>query len=498
MSRGHVTLERRVTLALQRSTARIAGSLQRPSAPGRRDHPQNMAAIATNQRIPYEIRIDLAIQAIQSSQVPSIRAAATLYDVTRAILQNRLHVNNRKLTATEEQALLNRIISLDERGFSPTLPFVRRMADLLLSQRAPGSAVGKNWLTRFQRHDVLILERATIAKYGRHTNKAADVKAAKVTVIEGINATGWALPSTIIFEGKVHQSNWYRTGIPSNWVIGLSEKGWTNNELGFKWLTEVFDKHSRGRAVGNHFTPEFDDFCKKNSIVWLCYPPHSTHLLQALDFGCFLALKNSYIELGTFHIDKTDFLVLYHQAHRITFTEKTIKNAFKAVGTVPYDPQRVLSRLNVRTPSPLLQPTTLDPQGSGSQLLPKTPHNITELEAQVKALQQHRTRAAQEQASPTDQAPFCRRKMSDSEAKAKDRGERGMDMRRSYVAHGGVLAVEKGLQLAEEKANGGKGICRLPGHNARSGRGNKDSIHVVKYVIATVGALFSTAHYFAK
>ncbi len=27
-----------------------------------------------------------------------------------------------------------------------------------------------------------------------------------VTVIEGINATGWALPSTIIFEGKVHQS----------------------------------------------------------------------------------------------------------------------------------------------------------------------------------------------------------------------------------------------------------------------------------------------------
>ncbi|KAM4064167.1 DDE superfamily endonuclease [Hirsutella rhossiliensis] len=301
-----------------------------------------------------------------------------------------------------------------------------------------------------------------------------------VTVIEGVNVTGWALPSTIIFEGKVHQSTWYRTGIPPNWVIGVSENGWTNNELGFKWSTEVFDKHSRGRAVGkyrlllldghgSHFTPEFDDFCKKNSIIWLFYPPHSTHLLQALDFGCFSALKNSYgrlvqekVELGTFRIDKTDFLVLYHQAHRITFTEKTIKNAFEAVGIVPYNPQKVLSRLNVRTPSPLLQPTTLDPVtrlkclttvdgwlipttgwSSGSQRLAKTPHNITELEAQAKALQKQVVRGQRmnKPAQPTRQCvtwsrdakwrctaqPFFRRKMSDSKRNQRQRRKRICD-----------------------------------------------------------------------
>jgi hypothetical protein len=38
-----------------------------------------------------------------------------------------------------------------------------------------------------------------------------------VTVIEGINASGWALPPTVIFEGKVHQSSWYRTWIPPDW-----------------------------------------------------------------------------------------------------------------------------------------------------------------------------------------------------------------------------------------------------------------------------------------
>ena len=45
-----------------------------------------------------------------------------------------------------------------------------------------------------------------------------------VTVIEGINASGWALPPTVIFEGKVHQSTWYcTTEVPGNWTINISE-----------------------------------------------------------------------------------------------------------------------------------------------------------------------------------------------------------------------------------------------------------------------------------
>ncbi|KAM4062004.1 DDE superfamily endonuclease [Hirsutella rhossiliensis] len=306
-----------------------------------------------------------------------------------------------------------------------------------------------------------------------------------VTVIEGVNVTGWALPSTIIFEGKVHQSTWYRTGIPPNWVIGVSENGWTNNELGFKWSTEVFDKHSRGRAP---FYSEFDDFCKKNSIIWLFYPPHSTHLLQALDFGCFSALKNSYgrlvqekVELGTFRIDKTDFLVLYHQAHRITFTEKTIKNAFEAVGIVPYNPQKdTKSSTSANYPRPLdfsrekhgagrpLLCAPYNPQGSGSQRLAKTPHNITELEAQAKALQKQV--AVRYLVKGCQMAMHGAALLSEENERLRSenqRQRRKRDMRRSYVAHGGVLAVEKGLRLAEERANG------VEGSGARSGATRK-------------------------
>jgi hypothetical protein len=267
----------------------------------------------------YEERIHLALQAVQLDQVSSIRKAAVLYKVNRSTLQNRqrggsgrrdAQTNNRELTPTEEKVLLQRIVALDNHGLSPSLPFVRRMADLLLQEREPLSSVGKNWLTRFiQRHDEFTskflrkydyqrakcndpaiikpwfdLVRATIEKYGiltediynfdetgflmgviatqkvvtqtrQPTSKHPRVSRTKagrpkvtqpgnrnwVTVIECINASGWAVPPVIIFEGKVHQSSWYQTSIPRDWVIGLSENGWTDNELGYKWLTEVFD-----------------------------------------------------------------------------------------------------------------------------------------------------------------------------------------------------------------------------------------------------------------
>jgi hypothetical protein len=55
-----------------------------------------------------------------------------------------------------------------------------------------------------------------------------------VTIIEGINTSGWALPPTVVFKGKVHQFIWYRTtGIPDNWTIGLSENNWTNDDLDY-------------------------------------------------------------------------------------------------------------------------------------------------------------------------------------------------------------------------------------------------------------------------
>ncbi|KAG4428553.1 hypothetical protein IFR05_015964, partial [Cadophora sp. M221] len=43
---------------------------------------------------------------------------------------------------------------------------------------------------------------------------------------------------------KVHISTWYSNDLPRDWVIALSEKGWTNDQLGLLWLTTVFEPYT--------------------------------------------------------------------------------------------------------------------------------------------------------------------------------------------------------------------------------------------------------------
>jgi len=203
--------------------------------------------------------------------------------------------NNRKLTNAEETAIEQWILSLDRRGFSPNLNMVADMANLLLAQRNPSLVgdsvvVGKRWVPNFiKRHEALKsklsrcldYERAlcndlalinkwfklvedTIQQYsiviadiynfdetGFQMGAAATCKVVTsartrgrpavtqpgttewVTIIECINASGWALSPMVILVGKVHISTWYDEGIfLSDWKIALSDSSWTNDDLG--------------------------------------------------------------------------------------------------------------------------------------------------------------------------------------------------------------------------------------------------------------------------
>jgi hypothetical protein len=59
-----------------------------------------------------------------------------------------------------------------------------------------------------------------------------------VTAIECIIASGWHLPPFVVLEGKLHQVSWYKD-LPPGWVIGLSDNGWTTNELGLEWVKRL-------------------------------------------------------------------------------------------------------------------------------------------------------------------------------------------------------------------------------------------------------------------
>ena len=101
----------------------------------------------------------LALQAYQKGQIKSIRKAALAYNVPHSTLIDRVagvacvssRANSHKLTPTEEQVLIQWILSMDSRGYPPQVSAVRNVAQLLLQKR-----VGKYWPARFvKRHPTL-------------------------------------------------------------------------------------------------------------------------------------------------------------------------------------------------------------------------------------------------------------------------------------------------------------------------------------------------------
>ena len=219
-----------------------------------------------------------------------------------------------------------------------------------------------------------------------------------VSVIQGINSQGWAIPPFIIFAGKHHLTNWYEnSSLPPDWVIATSHNGWTTNEKGIEWI-QHFENHTKRRSPGayrllimdgheSHHSTAFELFCKDHNIITLCMPPHSSHILQPLDAGCFGPLKKAYgreieglMRSHITHISKAGFLPAFFAAFRSAMTENNIKGAFRGAGLIPLDPGSVLSRLDIRlrTPSP-----TNRPSEPPSPWVPKTPNNPTEATSQT-------------------------------------------------------------------------------------------------------------------
>jgi hypothetical protein len=368
-------------------------------------------------------------------------------------LRRDILANSRKLNNLEESVLIQYILNLATKGFPPRMSIVEDMANrLLVTRDAP--RVGTRWVsnfikrhpelqTRFQRkYDYqrakcedpeLIrgwfeLVRNTILKYGIEeadiynfdetgfmmgvistamvvTSSDGRMKVKKVqpgnrewvTVIQGVNSQGWAVPPFIIVAGKNHLASWYQnSGFPPSWVIAVSENGWTTNERGIDWI-QHFEKHTKARTIGgyrllvldgheSHHSVEFEEYCKEHHIITLCMPAHSSHILQPLDVGCFSPLKRAYgqqiedmMRAHIVHITKDDFFPAFYAAFNITMTESNIRGGFQGAGLLPFNPESVISTLTLKlkTPTPpTSRPSTAQPWVS------QTPNNPIEAMSQ--------------------------------------------------------------------------------------------------------------------
>ena len=117
----------------------------------------------------------------------------------------------------------------------------------------------------------------------------------------------------------------------------------------------VLDRHK------SHESAEFQEYYKAHNIITLCLPPYSSYLTQPLDVGCFSVLKRAYgRQIKTFikayinHITKVEFFLAFIAAYKESITAQNAQAGFRGAGLVPFNPQVVLLKLDIklRTPTP--------------------------------------------------------------------------------------------------------------------------------------------------
>jgi hypothetical protein len=460
-----------------------------------------------------------------------------------------------KLLRTEEDVIVQHILDLDARGFPPRLAAVKDMADSLLAERHR-DPVGQNWAKTFVRRqpelkvkfnrkydykralcespqlvrDWFRLVENTKAKYGiqdedtynfdetgfmmGQISTGAVVTSSErrgrpksvqqgnrewTTVVQGVNATGWAIPPFVIFQGKNHLSAWYKEeDLPHDWVIAVSENGWTTNELGLQWLKH-FDKHTKERTIGSHRlliidgheshdSLEFQQYCKENKIITLCMPPHSSHILQPLDVGCFSPLKKAYGRQAEIlmcnrinHITKLEFLPCFIAAFNAAITKSNILGGFRGAGLVPLNPEVVISQLDIRLRTPT--PPTVEDSPWQSQ----TPSNTLEFGSQSKLIRERIQRHVD--SSPTSMvnalAKFTKgaemmahsmvlitKRNAELQA-ANEAASRRKSHKRKRVQQEGTLIVEEGIRLTALKEFGARSDGKKAKKRARADEGGQ-------------------------
>jgi hypothetical protein len=228
-------------------------------------------------------------------------------------------------------------------------------------------------------------------------------------------------------------------------------------------------------------------------------------LTQPADIGLFQPLKkaysdqvNSFIKASITYIGKTDFLVGFKEAFKQAITSSNAKAGFRGAGLVPFNPQEVILKMDIRLRSP--SSTT----GSSPPWSSHTPHNPKEALSQthlvrdgiarhqsssptplfrsIEALAKGTERLAHEMAilradnqrlhkanhdlSKRRKAPKIYLKRN--EAITTEETNKLLAQKEVVDKIEGNIAVEGGESQGASSTQSRCGICKQPGHNKRT------------------------------
>ena len=262
-------------------------------------------------------------------------------------------------------------------------------------------------------------------KSGRVTGSGQDSSREWISLLAAICMDGTYLPPALIYaavSGNI-QDTWVDDFDPVKQCafFASSPNGWTSKDLGFHWLSRIFNMETKRKARNgrdyrllivdghnSHVNMRFLDYCNKHRILVAVFPPHATHRLQPLDVSLFGPLSQFYSQNldswiystgGIVSLSKREFWHLFWPSFESAFTCENIASGWMKTGLQPKDSEMVLSQIRPQTSKSnsslskeeLRKFKTATRCGSADAILqhvPKLLERIEHAEAQVHILQQ--------------------------------------------------------------------------------------------------------------
>lgn len=177
-----------------------------------------------------------------------------------------------------------------------------------------------------------------------------------VTVTICMSASGNFIPPLMIFP-RVRMNPDFIDGAPPATLVVCHPSGWMQSHIFVQWLEHFIKQTNPTESnpvlllLDGHATHvknlDIIDLARKNNVIILCFPPHTTHRLQPLDVSFMGPLSTFYSQqLDYWLVNHPGRVVGLHQISKI-FGEAYIKAAnirnacsgFKKTGIFPYDPE---------------------------------------------------------------------------------------------------------------------------------------------------------------
>ena len=186
----------------------------------------------------------------------------------------------------------------------------------------------------------------------KHSQAVSTGNKAQVTVLACCNAAGYTIPPLVIFDRKTLKPEMTVGEVPGT-MYGLSSSGWIDTELFELWFAHHFLAHAPPvrplllllDGHSSHFQPSFVRRAAEEQVIVFCLPPHTTHLTQPLDKGCFGPLKmfwrqecQSYLSSNPGKVvTQFQFSQLFSKAWLRGMSMSNIIAGFRMTGIYPFD-----------------------------------------------------------------------------------------------------------------------------------------------------------------